>query len=142
MVDAGIGRLLIASLHQGIADVSPMRLEFYENWLSPTGLRDGRMGLAAAAATLSLTFLLRRDWQAPVHAGDALGLVINTLVVAAVVHAIGRLIVLERASTATARSRETEFRTLFESAGDGIFVTSAERFSTCTRCGNPSTPPP
>jgi hypothetical protein len=53
MVDAGIGRLLIASLHQGIADVSPMRLEFYENWLSPTGLRDGRMGLAPLGAVLS-----------------------------------------------------------------------------------------
>ena len=53
MVDAGIGRLLIASLHQGIADVSPTRLEFYENWLSPTGLRDGRMGLAPLGAVLS-----------------------------------------------------------------------------------------
>jgi hypothetical protein len=53
MADAGIGRLLIASLHQGIADVSPSRLEFYENWLSPTGLRDGRMGLAPLGAVLS-----------------------------------------------------------------------------------------
>jgi hypothetical protein len=53
MVDAGIGRLLIASLHQGIADVAPSRLEFYENWLSPTGLRDGRLGLAPLGAVLS-----------------------------------------------------------------------------------------
>jgi hypothetical protein len=53
MVDAGIGRLLIASLHQGIADVSPTRLDFYENWLSPTGMRDGRMGLAPLGAVLS-----------------------------------------------------------------------------------------
>ena len=53
MVDAAIGRLLIASLHQGIADVSPMRLEFYENWLSPTGMRDGRIGLAPLGAVLS-----------------------------------------------------------------------------------------
>ena len=53
MVDAGIGRLLIASLHQGIADISPSRLEFYENWLSPTGLRDGRLGLAPLGAVLS-----------------------------------------------------------------------------------------
>jgi len=53
MVDAVIGRLLIASLHQGIADVVPTRLEFYENWLSPTGLRDGRMGLAPLGAVLS-----------------------------------------------------------------------------------------
>jgi hypothetical protein len=59
MVDAGIGRLLIASLHQGIADVSPTRLEFYETWLSPTGLRDGRMGLAPLGAVLS--FLHREE---------------------------------------------------------------------------------
>lgn len=53
MADAGIGRLLISSLHQGIADVSPSRLEFYENWLSPTGMRDGRIGLAPLGAVLS-----------------------------------------------------------------------------------------
>jgi hypothetical protein len=53
MVDAGIGRLLISSLHQGIADVSPNRLEFYEEWLSPTGMRDGRIGLAPLGAVLS-----------------------------------------------------------------------------------------
>jgi hypothetical protein len=71
MVDAGIGRLLIASLHQGIADVSPTRLEFYENWLSPSGLRDGRMGLAPLGAVLS--FLNREeppgDRVIPAHAG-------------------------------------------------------------------------
>ena len=59
MVDAGIGRLLISSLHQGIADVSPMRLEFYENWLSPAGMRDGRIGLAPLGAVLS--FLHREE---------------------------------------------------------------------------------
>lgn len=53
MVDAGIGRLLISSLHQGIADVTPSRLEFYENWLSPSGMRDGRIGLAPLGAVLS-----------------------------------------------------------------------------------------
>jgi hypothetical protein len=53
MVDAGIGRLLISSLHQGIADISPTRLEFYENWLSPAGMRDGRIGLAPLGAVLS-----------------------------------------------------------------------------------------
>ena len=71
MVDAGIGRLLIASLHQGIADVSPTRLDFYENWLSPTGLRDGRMGLAPLGAVLS--FMQREEPPAdrliPAHAG-------------------------------------------------------------------------
>jgi predicted hydrocarbon binding protein len=53
MVDAGIGRLLIASLHEGIADEAPARLEFYENWLTPPGLRDGKFGLAPLHAVLS-----------------------------------------------------------------------------------------
>ena len=53
MTDAGVGRLLVASLHQGIADVLPTRLDFYESWLNPAGLRDGRIGLAPMAAVLS-----------------------------------------------------------------------------------------
>jgi hypothetical protein len=50
---AGIGRMLVASLHQGISDLMPTRLEFYENWLNPTGMRDGKIGLAPLAAVLS-----------------------------------------------------------------------------------------
>ncbi len=53
MIDAGIGRLLVASLHQAIADLLPTRLEFYESWINPAGLRDGRIGLAPLAAVLS-----------------------------------------------------------------------------------------
>jgi predicted hydrocarbon binding protein len=53
MNGAGVGRLLVASLHQGIADLLPTRLEFYEAWLNPRGLRDGRIGLAPLAAVLS-----------------------------------------------------------------------------------------
>jgi bacteriochlorophyll 4-vinyl reductase len=53
MTEGGVGRLLVASLHQGIADLLPSRLEFYEAWLNPSGLRDGRIGLAALAAVLS-----------------------------------------------------------------------------------------
>jgi len=53
MIEAGIGRLLVASLHQGISDLLPTRLEFYESWLNPSGLRDGRIGLAPLAAVLS-----------------------------------------------------------------------------------------
>lgn len=53
MIEAGVGRLLVASLHQGIADLLPTRLEFYESWLNPSGLRDGRIGLAPLAAVLS-----------------------------------------------------------------------------------------
>jgi bacteriochlorophyll 4-vinyl reductase len=60
MVDAGIGRLLVASLHQGIADVAPAKLPFYENWLTPPGLRDGKFGLAPLHAVLSF---LRREGQ-------------------------------------------------------------------------------
>ena len=41
MREVGIGRVLVASLHQGIVDLLPTRLEFYENWLNAEGLRDG-----------------------------------------------------------------------------------------------------
>ena len=61
MIEAGIGRLLVASLHQGIADLLPTRLEFYESWLNPAGLRDGKIGLAPLAAVLSF---LRQEGDA------------------------------------------------------------------------------
>jgi len=41
MSDARIGRVVVASLHQAIADALPTRLEFYESWLSAAGLRAG-----------------------------------------------------------------------------------------------------
>jgi hypothetical protein len=53
MRDAGIGRVLVASLHQGIADVLPARLGFYESWLHAEGLREGTIGLAPLYAVLS-----------------------------------------------------------------------------------------
>lgn len=53
MTDAAIGRILVASLHQSIGDVLPQRLEYYEHWLTPTGLSDGRMGLAPLGAVIS-----------------------------------------------------------------------------------------
>ena len=53
MSEARVGRLLVASLHQAIADILPMRLEFYESWLSVSGLRDGTIGLAPLFAVLS-----------------------------------------------------------------------------------------
>src|SRR5579864_3395365 len=53
MREAGIGRVLVASLHQGIADILPTRLSFYENWLNAEGLRDGTIGLAPLYAVLS-----------------------------------------------------------------------------------------
>ena len=61
MSEPRIGRVLVASLHQAIADVLPMRLEFYESWLSATGLRDGTIGLGPLSAVLSF---LRGEGQA------------------------------------------------------------------------------
>ena len=43
----------MASLHQAIAELLPDRLEFYENWLSVAGLREGTIGLAPLHAVLS-----------------------------------------------------------------------------------------
>lgn len=53
MTEGRIGRVLVASLHQAIADLLPERLEFYENWLDARGLRRGTIGLAAVSAVLS-----------------------------------------------------------------------------------------
>jgi len=53
MREAGIGRVLVASLHQAISDILPTRLGFYENWLSVEGLREGTIGLAPLYAVLS-----------------------------------------------------------------------------------------
>lgn len=53
MSEARIGRVLVASLHQAIADLLPNRLEFYENWLNVSGLREGTIGLAPLTAVLS-----------------------------------------------------------------------------------------
>jgi bacteriochlorophyll 4-vinyl reductase len=59
--EAGIGRVLVASIHQGIADILPNRLSFYENWLNTEGLRDGTIGLAPFYAVLSF---LRQEGDA------------------------------------------------------------------------------
>jgi bacteriochlorophyll 4-vinyl reductase len=61
MAKASIGRILVASLHQAIADVLPTRLGFYENWLHVDGLREGRIGLAPLHAVLSF---LRQEGEA------------------------------------------------------------------------------
>ncbi len=53
MRDSGVGRVLVASLHQGIADVLPARLGFYESWLNAEGLRGGKIGVAPVSAVLS-----------------------------------------------------------------------------------------
>src|SRR5260370_6661087 len=61
MREAGIGRVLVASLHQAVADILPTRLEFYENWLNAEGLREGTIGLAPLHAVLSF---LRQEGDA------------------------------------------------------------------------------
>ena len=61
MREARIGRVLVASLHQAIADLLPTRLEFYENWISSVGLREGTIGLAPLTAVLSF---LRTEGEA------------------------------------------------------------------------------
>src|SRR5947209_8174977 len=61
MREAGIGRVLVASLHQGISDILPTRLSFYENWLNAEGLREGTIGLAPLYAVLSF---LRQEGEA------------------------------------------------------------------------------
>jgi bacteriochlorophyll 4-vinyl reductase len=67
MSEPRIGRVVVASLHQALADCLPLRLEFYEDYLRPTRLREGRVGAASFLAALS--FLRREDeaW-APVMA--------------------------------------------------------------------------
>jgi predicted hydrocarbon binding protein len=61
MASAGIGRVLVASLHQAISDLLPTRLEFYEGWLLAGGFKTGSMGLAPMSAVLSF---LRREGDA------------------------------------------------------------------------------
>jgi bacteriochlorophyll 4-vinyl reductase len=61
MRQAGIGRVLVASLHQAIADILPTRLSFYENWINTGGLREGTIGLAPLNAVLSF---LRQEGEA------------------------------------------------------------------------------
>lgn len=61
MSEAGVGRVLVASLHQAIADILPTRLSFYENWLNAEGLREGTIGLAPLYAVLSF---LRQEGEA------------------------------------------------------------------------------
>jgi len=61
MRETGVGRVLVASLHQSIADIMPTRLGFYENWLNSEGLREGTIGVAPLYAVLSF---LRQEGEA------------------------------------------------------------------------------
>jgi hypothetical protein len=61
MSEAKIDRLLAAALHQAIADLLPMRLEFYESYLRPRGWREDAVNLAPVSAVLS--FLRHEDTE-------------------------------------------------------------------------------
>jgi hypothetical protein len=68
MADPRIGRVLVASLHQAIADIAPSRLEFYEYWLNSAGLRHGTIGLAPLVGVLGF---LRQEEVYPLIAARA-----------------------------------------------------------------------
>ena len=53
MSEPKIGRVLVASLHQAIHDLMPTRGEFYEDWLSPRRIRQGKVGRARVAGAIS-----------------------------------------------------------------------------------------
>lgn len=61
MSEPRVGRFLVASLHQALAEEVPDRLPFYENWLSVSGLREGRIGLAQLMAVFSFLRLEEGD---------------------------------------------------------------------------------
>jgi hypothetical protein len=52
MTEARVGRLLAACLHQAILDVLPQRQDYYEEWLRPDGLREGKIGLGPITAVI------------------------------------------------------------------------------------------
>jgi predicted hydrocarbon binding protein len=58
MTEARIGRVVVAALHEALAHQVPLRLDFYESYLRPTGMRAGRIGVASFTAALSF---LRRE---------------------------------------------------------------------------------
>ena len=74
MSEPRIGRILVASLHQSIQDLLPNRIEFYENWLRPAGLREGTIGLAPLSAVLSFLRLEGEPYDAiTTRAGEYAG---------------------------------------------------------------------
>jgi tetratricopeptide (TPR) repeat protein len=61
MTTAVIGRILATSLYQAIAEHLPLRVDFYESWLSPKGFAARRVHVSGVRAVFSF---LRRE-----HAG-------------------------------------------------------------------------
>lgn len=61
MIGVEIGRVLVASLHQAIADELQTRVDFYDHWLGGQRMRDGSVGLAPMTAVLGF---LRAEGEA------------------------------------------------------------------------------
>ena len=59
MSETVIGPMLVASLHQAISELLPMRLEFYESWINSRRMRSRRVTLGAMRAVFS--FLRQED---------------------------------------------------------------------------------
>lgn len=53
MSEARIGRIAVGALHEALSDHLPLRVEFYESYLRPMGMRAGTIGLASFTAALS-----------------------------------------------------------------------------------------
>ena len=147
MREAGIGRVLVASLHQGIADILPTRLAFYENWLNAEGLREGTIGLAPLYAVLSF---LRQEGDAydmiTTRAGEyaaewtvqSMAPARRTMIKAAPAWLRSRLL-LRRGAPARARSVSGQPRRLAVQARHGQGRSSARRSSArcASRCSHP-----
>jgi hypothetical protein len=58
MTERHVGRLLVAALHQALAEELPPRLDFYEHWLKSETLREGALHVASLSAVLGF---LRRE---------------------------------------------------------------------------------
>src|SRR5512137_2574894 len=59
MATAVIGRVLATSLYQAITEQLPLRVEFYESWLSPKGFKARRVYVSGVHAVFS--FLRHED---------------------------------------------------------------------------------
>jgi hypothetical protein len=72
--DVRLGRVLVMTLHQAIAEELPTRADFYEHWLGPDRWRDAGLGLAPMAAVLGF---LRTEgdayWRVMTRAGRLAG---------------------------------------------------------------------
>lgn len=71
MRDPGVGRVLVASLHQAIGEQLPTRLGFYESFLNPDALRGGTVGMAPLLAVVSFLRLEGSHYEPIVAAAGA-----------------------------------------------------------------------